>query len=263
MPFTLSHAAAAIPFRRTGLVMSALVFGCFAPDLEYFLWLRPHGHFGHTLPGMIVFDLPAALVSLFLFHRYAREPLIACMPIHLRERIRSNANVSFRSIRGFALVCVSILVGAATHLLWDGCTHADYWLGQHWAFLRTNVHVPLFGARPWAGVFQYLSSVLGIVAILIWFVRWYRDTRPVHFETDRQIFSRDRIVVACAFVFALVAGLVRAAIGGLPNGVHGGQRFMTDAAITGITVFCVEILFYGFLHNRLRGVSEPVEDLRS
>ncbi|MBW8870010.1 MAG: DUF4184 family protein, partial [Acidobacteriales bacterium] len=114
MPFTLSHAAAAIPFRRTGLVMSALVFGCFAPDLEYFLWLRPHGHFGHTLPGMFLFDLPAALVSLFLFHRYAREPLVACMPMHLRERIRSNANVSFRSVSGFALVCVSILVGSVT-----------------------------------------------------------------------------------------------------------------------------------------------------
>jgi len=258
MPFTLSHAAAAIPFRRTGLVMSALVFGCFAPDLEYFLWLRPHGHFGHTLSGMFIFDLPAALVCLFLFDRYAREPLVACMPIHLRERIRSKANVSLRSISGFALVCVSILAGTATHLLWDACTHSDYWLGQHWTFLRTNVHVPLFGARPWAGVFQYLSSVLGIVAILVWFIRWYRDTPPTHFETDGQIFSLDRIVVGCAFVCALVAGLVRAAIGGLPNGVHGGQRFMTDAAITGITAFCIEILFYGFLQNRLRGGSKRV-----
>jgi hypothetical protein len=207
---------------------------------------------------MIFFDLPAALVLLFLFQRYAREPLVACLPIHLRERIRNSANASFWSVSGFALICVSILVGTATHILWDYCTHSDYWLGQHWTFLRTNVHVPLFGWRPWSGVFQYLSSVLGIVAILIWFVRWYRDTLPVHFEPDRQLFSRDRIVVACAFLFAVVAGLVRAAIVGLPNGVHGGQRFMTDAAITGITVFCIEILAYGFLHNRWRSASKPV-----
>ena len=37
MPFTLSHAAAALPFRRTRLIKSALVIGCFAPDFEYFI----------------------------------------------------------------------------------------------------------------------------------------------------------------------------------------------------------------------------------
>jgi hypothetical protein len=37
MPFTLSHAAAALLFRRTRLVLSAVVVGCCAPDFVYFL----------------------------------------------------------------------------------------------------------------------------------------------------------------------------------------------------------------------------------
>jgi len=92
--------------------------------------------------------------------------------------------------------------------------------------------------------------------ILVWFVQWYRDTPPVHMQKDQGTFSRDRIVVACAFLAAVLAGLVRAAIPGLPNGVHGAQRFMTDASITGIAVFCLEILVYGFLHSRFRSPSE-------
>lgn len=252
MPFTLSHAAAALPFRRTGLLMSAVVFGCFAPDLEYFLWLRPHGHFGHTLPGLFAFDLPAALISLFLFHRYAREPLVGCLPAHLRERVRSGPGFSVNSGTSFVLTCVSILVGAMTHILWDSFTHPESWIAYHWEFLRSQVDVPLFGLRSWSAVLQYLSSAAGLLIILLWFVQWYRNTPPHHVETKQRTFLRDRIVIACAFVFALIGGSVRAAIPGLPNGVHGAQRFLTDASITGITIFCLAVLFYGFLRNRIQ-----------
>ena len=260
MPFTISHAAAAIPFRRTRLVMSALVFGCFAPDLEYFLWLRPHGHLGHTLPGLVLFDLPAALVALFLFHRFAKAPLVACLPARLRERLRKGDRVAMRSVSGFALICVSIVVGSITHILWDSLTHTEYWLGQHWSFLGVNVHVPLFGRRDWAAIFQYMSSALGLVAIVIWFVQWYRKTPPVHQIHQAAIDSRDRMVVAAAFLMAVLAGACGHRLTVCPNGVHGGQRFLTDASVTGITVFCVEILLYGFVHNHMQGASEPSDD---
>lgn len=251
MPFTISHAAAALPFRRTRLIMSALVFGCFAPDLEYFLWLKPHGHLGHTLPGLILFDLPAALVALFLFHRLAKEPLIACLPARLRERIRNGGKLEIGSVPKFALVCVSILVGAITHIMWDSFTHDTYWLGHHWRFLSENVRVPVFGYRDWASILQYASSVFGLVVILLWFIYWYRHTPPEHREKDNSAVSRDRMVIAGAVVAAILVGLVRGALGGLPNGVHGYQRFLTAASIAGITTFCLELLAYGFVHNRL------------
>lgn len=258
MPFTISHAAAAIPFRRTRLDMSALVFGCFAPDMEYFLWLRPHGHFGHTPLGLLLFDLPASLICLFFFHQYAKAPLIACLPAHLRERLRKNDRVSLRSITGFLLVCVSVIVGSITHIVWDSFTHTEYWIGRHWSFLRAPVVLPIFGWRDWASILQYVSSIFGLVAILVWFIYWYRDTPPNHVETERSSVSRDRLVVLAAFVAAVLAGTIRSGLdGGLPNGIHGFQRFATEALITGITVFCFEILAYGFLRNRLQDTSEP------
>ncbi len=36
MPWTVSHPAAAAPFARWGLVLSALVVGSMAPDFVYF-----------------------------------------------------------------------------------------------------------------------------------------------------------------------------------------------------------------------------------
>jgi hypothetical protein len=33
----------------------------------------------------------------------------------------------------------------------------------------------------------------------------------------------------------------------LPNGVHGVQRFLTDAAVTAISVFSVEAVLYGVI----------------
>ena len=115
MPFTLSHAAAALPFRRTRLVMSAVVVGCFAPDFEYFSPLGHHGSFGHTLTGMFVLDLPLGLAVLWLFHRYVREPLTACLPEGARERLdRTPDTFAMNSFSRFAMIAFSILVGIAT-----------------------------------------------------------------------------------------------------------------------------------------------------
>ena len=251
MPFTISHAAAALPFRRTRLVMSALVIGCFGPDLEYFLWLRPHGHFGHTLPGLFLFDLPACLIVLFLFHRYAKAPLVGCLPARLRERIHNSGGLRIRSVSQALLVCTSIMVGVLTHVVWDSFTHDSYLFGRDLPFLKVNVDLPVVGLRDWALILQYASSVFGIVVIVVWFIQWYRHTLPDHVEKDSGFFSRDRLVVASAFVTAILVGLLRGAMGGLPNGIHGYQRFMTAASISSIATFCLEILAYGWVHNRL------------
>ncbi len=231
--------------------MSALVFGCFGPDLEYFLWLRPHGHFGHTLPGLFLFDLPACLIALFFFQRYAKAPLVACLPMHLRERIHKDGGLEIRTFSKFMLVCASIMVGVLTHVVWDSFTHDSYLFGRDLEFLKKNVDLPVVGLRDWALILQYASSVFGLVAILVWFIYWYRHTAPDHLEKESGFFSRDRLVVAGAFVAAILVGLVRAAIGGLPNGIHGYQRFMTVASISSIATFCLEILAYGAVHNRL------------
>ena len=248
MPFTLSHAAAALPFRRTRLKASAVVVGCFAPDFEYFL--GHHGAFGHRLQGLFAFDLPLGFAVLWLFHHYAKEPLAACLPEGARRRfVLGRKSLSIDSFWRFAIIVFSILVGIATHILWDSFTHAGYWPTNNWHFLKQVVEIPRFGPRPVYAIFQYISSVLGLVAILLWYIHWYGITPPMYAEPDRRSVVSSRIVVAFAFAIALVAAIVRAVIGGVPEGIRGSQRFMTEAVITGLTTFWFELLIYGFIRN--------------
>ncbi|MGA7244662.1 MAG: DUF4184 family protein [Terracidiphilus sp.] len=260
MPFTLSHAAAALPFRRTRLIMSALVIGCFAPDFEYFIPFAHHGSFGHSLPGIFVLDLPFSLIVLWLFHGYAKEPLAACLPASARARLQLGPRtLSVNSPSRFAMIVISVLVGIATHILWDSFTHSGNWVSRHLPFLSINVSLPLFGPRPWYAILQYISSALGIVILLLWGIHWYRYAAPVHSKPDRKLVKGDRIALACSFLIALFAALVRATALGLPNGVHGAQHFMTIAAITGIAVFCFEIVIYGIVRNHTATPSNPLE----
>ena len=256
MPFTLSHAAAALPFRRTKLMMSAVVVGCFAPDFEYFL--GHHGSFGHRLPGMFLFDLPLGFLALWLFHRYAKEPLAACLPARARERFELGPkSLSIDSVSRFVLIAVSILIGIATHILWDSFTHTGYLPANTWPFLSRNVDLPIFGPRPWLEIFQYLSSIFGLAVILLWYIRWYRNTPPRHPRPKRTYLVSNRIAIGSAFLIALIAALLRAATdSGIPDGIHGSQRFMTQAAITGLAVFWAEVVVYGFIRNSAATQSE-------
>lgn len=238
--------------------MSAVVVGCFAPDAEYFIpFTRPNTSYGHTLEGMFTFDLPLAFVVLWLFHHFAKEPLAACLPDGARERLHLGPRaLRIDSFFRFALITFSILVGIATHILWDSFTHTGYWLYDHCSFLREIVWLPLFGPRRWCDILQYISSALGLLIILVWFVHWHRNTTPVHSEPDRRFLAHDRVALGFAAAIAFIAGLVRAAAAGLPNGVHGGQRFMTDGAITGITIFWIEVVIYGIVRNHSRDAIE-------
>lgn len=151
-----------------------MVMGSFAPDFEYFLNMAPHGQFSHTLAGMFLFSLPAALVALWLFHRCVK-PLAAYMaPRGLRARLAPYLG-PFRFAPGgrFLLVALSALAGIATHIVWDSFTHPGMPLVQHWAALRAMHAVPLLGVHQTCRILQMISTVAGIAALCGWFARWY------------------------------------------------------------------------------------------
>jgi len=175
MPFTPAHIAAAIPFRRSRLVWSALIVGAIAPDLPYFLRLSPGGGYSHTLVGSVVFTLPLALATLWLFHAYVKTAFAELMPNGLRRRLGPLlGEFRFGGARRFALIVASIMVGMATHLVWDSFTHSDRWLTRHWAPLRHAVRVPHLGFVPLYKLLQHASTLAGLAILLLWFISWYQ-----------------------------------------------------------------------------------------
>lgn len=159
MPFTLAHPAAVLPFIRYG-TPSALVAGTLAPDLPYFLALRPvNGDFTHSLAG-IALTLPIALVLLTLWHAVI-EPAVAALSPR-----RFLPNPPKPSIT----VVLSAAVGILTHLVWDDFTHG------HGYFVE---RVPLLTLHIWRDmpIFYFLQvtcSVIGLAVVTAAIVGKYR-----------------------------------------------------------------------------------------
>lgn len=247
MPFTISHAAAALPFRHTRLIPSAVVVGCFAPDFEYFIRLAPRGAFGHTLPGMIVLDLPLGLAVLWLFHRYAKEPLWAWLPTASRQRVKLGPSpFAVRSAARFALISLSILVGTATHILWDSFTHNNRWPYRHLSLLRRTIDLPAVGSMHYCELFQHASTVLGLLILLIWWQLRSRSAAP-HSSRKGNTSIHKRTAFLAVSALALVAAALRAVIAsGSP------QIVLAKVVITAMTVFWIELVVYGMFRARRR-----------
>lgn len=254
MPFTPAHAAAAIPFRRTRLIPSALAVGCFSPDFEYFLRLGPKGGFGHTLTGLFVFDLPVSLLILWLFHAYATDPILAWLPAGVCQRLPSSTALSsMRNVRGIALISVSILIGGATHLLWDSFTHPGYWPYRHWHLLSRTAELPIAGQVQYFKVLQHLSTLAGLAVLLIWFRHWYKHTAPIRSLRTEQPGKDESAVFAVLCLVAVVAAFLRGLIGvSMPIDPHECEVLLADAVTTAITVFWVEIVVYGVFRVQKR-----------
>lgn len=195
---------------------------------------------------------------LWLFHRYAKEPLWAWLPEDIRERVRLGPRrLPIEGATGLGLVLVSILVGAVTHILWDSFTHRYYWPYRHWPLLSYEVHLPVLGVTPYHKVFQYASTVIGLAVVATWFAGRVRAAVP---EPARSGGIRRRnewrsFWIVCGI--AVAGGVIRALAGVRGVGeMHAISLFCAEAGISTISFFWVELVIYGFLRERKRARQE-------
>ncbi|MBO0720492.1 MAG: DUF4184 family protein [Blastocatellia bacterium] len=173
MPFTLSHTAAIIPIARKPLVFSALVVGSMSPDFPYFINLAPRGEFGHTIPGIFLFCLPAGMLLLWVFHRLMKFPLFSLLPLTLQVRLISHArDFNFWPIARHLWVITSLLIGIMTHVFWDGFTH-EYGWAVSWLPILDRPVIEL-GSKSilLCNLLQHSGTFVGGCVILLCFIRW-------------------------------------------------------------------------------------------
>ena len=232
--------------------MSALVVGCFAPDFAHLVWLKPHSTYGHTLSGIFFLDLPASLAMLWLFHVYAKPPLLIFLPGAVRQRLKDPAAAfSLWPPARLMLILLSILIGIATHIAWDSFTHKDTWPYEHWQLLRLNVQLPT-GSMAVYKLLEYGSSLFGIAVLAIWFWHWYRTTEPSRSPVaDLWNAAQRRIVIVVLPAVAFVGGILRAfrAVG-IPRAIRPVVYFCAYSSITAIAIFLLGLLVCGLVMRR-------------
>ena len=262
MPFTVAHAAAALPFRRFNLVWSAFLVGSMAPDFPYVIGSTRYRDLGHYFPGVILFTLPAAFAALWFYHWAIKRPVAGLLPIGMQQRLNGElGEFSFGGVRRMLAIGFSIILGIATHLVWDSFTHAHTWPWLHFHWLRTWIKLPVAGWMPTFMMLQYASTLLGFVALGAWILLWYRETAPVPMAASLPP-PKSRISVAIImFAVAGVAGLLRAwlVIGELPRTLSHWDWFMLNFATTALAVAFWELLFYCLFTTLRQYAGQPTK----
>lgn len=242
MPVTLpAHAAAVLPLCRLGggrwLPPSALVAGACAPDAAYLY--KPLSSLSHSWPGLVLFCLPAGL-ALWVW----LEALV--LPV-LRRVLPEVGGVQWGRFlltrglpstpQGHMLAALAVLLGAATHVLWDGFTHLRSWPAS---VLYPHVFIPL-GQRsfPLARVLQHASSLVGSLVVLGVLAHRY----PHLPQAPGGRWPEALPVLLPALVGALVALALRVADyqpqGFLEGQLHWAFWPTTRGALLGLTLGCL------------------------
>jgi Domain of unknown function (DUF4184) len=249
MPFTLSHPAAAAPFwplvRRNWLPLSALAIGTLSPDFEYLWRLRTEWRVSHTPLGILDFCLPVGLAALALWVYVLRTPtrrLLALPPAPLDT-----------PPRWWLFSAAAIVLGAATHIVWDGFTHGFDWALRLAPGLQHTVRVGSL-AIPVFNLLQHASTVIGGLIVLGWLVREIRDGEP------KALLVPWRISVCGALV--ATAGLLavwNALRAGTVSGYWSGQVLVSRAGVGGLLGLGVALVVYAVVY---RLIAAPQGEVR-
>jgi hypothetical protein len=209
VPFTISHAAAVLPLRRLtkgALPLAALMIGSMSPDFAYFVPGDATDRVEtHSFAGLFWFCWPVSIALWLVFVRVLEQPTLALLPSNWRTRFAaSNREMTFHTL---ALASVAVILGATTHLIWDGFTHR----GTATVHALPALHGVVFhyGRWPirWFVVLQHLSTLFGLLVLAIWAWRQPPGVHPHPALPEVSAAMRRRAVgVLFAASFALAIG---------------------------------------------------------
>lgn len=183
MPFTLSHAVLAPPISKlTGhmLPVAALAIGCMVPDL-YRLFTQEQSNVTHLWTSLIHPNLWIGLGFCALWYGIYRPAMYRFVGIQHDLNLHSFGSV----IKFIITVCVALIIGTATHLIWDGLTHIDFRTFAFRDFLAQSVNL-LGQTYPMHRVLQIGTSALAL-PFLAWMSLHYYQKYQQHFKISPKI----------------------------------------------------------------------------
>jgi uncharacterized protein DUF4184 len=231
VPFTISHAAAVLPLRKLNnsrLPLAALMIGSMSPDFAYFVPGNTDRVETHSIAGVFWFCWPISVALWLLFVRVLEQPTTALLPESWRTRFApSDREINLTTL---ALASVAVILGAMTHLVWDSFTHRGTAITNSIPVLRgVAFHYEGWRIR-WFVVLQHLSSIFGLLVLIIWAWRLPPGQHPRPLAPSLSNATR---IGAAAILIAASAGLAIA--GYLLNSDTWFTRRLFHFAIGGMT----------------------------
>lgn len=176
MPFTLSHAVLAPLLAKLSgqrLPIAALAIGTMLPDLHRLFTLR-HDPTPHLWSALLYPNLLLGLVFCALWYLLYRPALYRFVGVHHPLNLNT-----IKSVLGFVCgLILALLIGNATHLIWDGLTHHDFRSFAFQDFLAQSVQLGT-GIYPMHRVLQIGSSILALPFLLWMSLHYYKKHRQI------------------------------------------------------------------------------------
>lgn len=174
MPFTISHAVIAPPLSKLSgnrLPIAGLAIGSMTPDL-YRLFTVHEFTISHQWQGLFFPNLFIGLGFCLLWYLLYRPLFLRFLNLNKPLNLISlQQKVTF-----FVYLNISILIGIATHLIWDGLTHVDFRTFAFRDFLSQTIMIYQH-QYPLHKVLQIGSSII-VLPIMLWMmVHYYQKYR--------------------------------------------------------------------------------------
>lgn len=206
-----------------------------APDFEYFIRMKGFSRYSHTWTGMFWFDLPLSIILLFIFHNLVRNTLIENLPFSFNVRLSAfeNFNWNKQFQENIAIVFISLVVGIASHLVWDDFTHIGGYFVKVIPFLGGYVSL-LNHSISIADILQYACSIIGGLVILITILKL-----PEGEKTKRDNVFNFWLIVS---IIAISVFNLRIIAGGMFDRAIYSEDIIVSiisAILIGITVLCI------------------------
>jgi hypothetical protein len=196
MPFTVAHIAAVLPGFRSltrARIFTAAVIGSMVPDFGLLLPLTPTRLQTHSATALITFSLPVGLLAYWLTIYLLKPAIVEILPDAAYLRVRaSDASAPPAGPWRWLLTAGAILLGAATHIIWDGFTHENARGVRMFPVLDEGG--PEIDGHPlqlyhWL---QYGSSVVGLALVIMATVMWLRHAPSSAMPVARPLPARER-----------------------------------------------------------------------
>jgi hypothetical protein len=214
------------------------------PDLAYFVPIGITGAESHSLGGLVWYCLPAGLLAYLAFHALVRPLVVGLLPAATRARLGAAARRPAFSLPKAAGVAACLVLGAASHLLWDSFTHSTGWAVHALPTLRAELHVLERHPLPIWSLLQYASSVVGLALLGYWARQWYAATDPAEPSGASVPAVAWRLLAAAVLLVPAAAVGTTAAwqvLAHAPDLLLAFRKAISRAAFSGGTVFLASL----------------------
>jgi len=263
MPFTVSHVAAVLPGYRAlsrAHLFTAAVIGSMVPDFGLLLPQTPTRLQTHSATALITFCLPVGLLAYWLTIYLIKPAIVEILPDAAYQRVRaSDASAPPAGSWHWLLTVGAILLGAATHIIWDGFTHENARGVRMFPVLGEGG--PEIDGHPLQLYYllQYGSSVVGLALVIMATVLWLRHAPASAMPPARHLQVRERDGWLSLYLLLPLLALVAMAwrihhVGLAPQPL---SRALDTVAILGMRAGAVTLLVLSLLLRARLSVRRP------